>query len=51
MMARIRELVDPARIRYLIANHGEIDHSGAIPHVLARAPLAEPAEPHHGTEA
>mgnify|MGYP005851599603 CR=1 FL=1 len=41
MMARIRELVDPSRIRYLIANHGEIDHSGAIPHLLANAPQAE----------
>ncbi len=41
MMARIREVVDPARIRYLIANHGEVDHSGAIPYVLGSAPQAE----------
>jgi anaerobic nitric oxide reductase flavorubredoxin len=41
MMARIREVVDPAEIRYLIANHGEVDHSGAIPYVLRHAPQAE----------
>lgn len=50
MMARIRELVDPARIRYLIANHGEIDHSGAIPFVLRNAPQAELICSRKGTE-
>jgi flavorubredoxin len=40
MFRRIAEIVDPARIDYLIANHGELDHSGAIPAVLARAPEA-----------
>jgi anaerobic nitric oxide reductase flavorubredoxin len=40
MFRRIAEIVDPARIDYLIANHGELDHSGAIPAVLARAPQA-----------
>jgi len=40
MFRRIAEVVDPARIDYLIANHGELDHSGAIPAVLARAPQA-----------
>jgi flavorubredoxin len=37
---RIAEVVDPGRIDYVIANHGELDHSGAIPAVLARAPQA-----------
>lgn len=41
MFRRIAEIVDPARIDYLIANHGELDHSGAIPAVLDRAPNAE----------
>lgn len=41
MLGRIRELVDPGRIDYLIANHGEIDHSGAIPEVLKLAPQAK----------
>lgn len=50
MMARIRELIDPAQIRYLIANHGESDHSGAIPHVLAHAPQARLICTRKGTE-
>jgi len=40
LFRHIAEIVDPARIDYLIANHGELDHSGAIPAVLARAPHA-----------
>ncbi|MGB5931488.1 MAG: flavodoxin domain-containing protein [Anaerolineae bacterium] len=40
MLGRIRELVDPERIDYIIANHGEIDHSGAIPEVMKLAPQA-----------
>lgn len=40
MFGRIAEIVDPARIDYLIVNHAELDHSGAIPAVLARAPNA-----------
>ncbi len=40
MFRHIAEVVDPARIDYLVANHGELDHSGAIPAVLARAPQA-----------
>ncbi len=50
MMARIRELIDPARIRHLIANHGEVDHSGAIPYVLAHAPQAQLYCSRKGTE-
>lgn len=40
LFRHITEIVDPAQIDYLIANHGELDHSGAIPAVLARAPGA-----------
>jgi flavorubredoxin len=40
MFRRIAEIVDPARIDYLIANHGEPDHSGAIAEVMRRAPGA-----------
>ncbi len=50
MMERIRELVDPADIRYLIANHGELDHSGSIPYVLDEAPEAELICTQKGTE-
>ncbi len=34
MLARIREIINPGKIRYLVANHGEVDHSGAIPYLL-----------------
>ncbi len=40
LFEHIAEIIDPAKIDYLIANHGEIDHSGAIPAVLRRAPQA-----------
>lgn len=40
MFRHIAEVVDPARIDYLVANHGELDHSGGIPAVMARAPHA-----------
>ena len=40
LFRRVAEVVDPARIDYLVANHGELDHSGAIPAVLRRAPEA-----------
>lgn len=31
MLERIRDVVDPAKIDYIIANHVEMDHSGSIP--------------------
>jgi flavorubredoxin len=40
MMARIREIIDPAKIDYIIANHVESDHSGAIAEILKHAPNA-----------
>lgn len=40
MLRHIAEVVDLARIDYVIANHGEPDHSGAIPAVMERAPNA-----------
>ena len=50
MMDRIGEIVDPAQIRYLIANHGELDHSGAIPYVLDNVPGVELFCTRKGTE-
>ena len=41
MMAKIREVIDPAKIRYVIANHAEMDHSGSLEQILAAAPDAE----------
>jgi flavorubredoxin len=41
MMARIREIVDPRKIDYLISNHTEPDHSGSIRRTLEVAENAE----------
>jgi len=40
MFDRISSVIDPRKIDYMIANHAEMDHSGAIPHVLERVPNA-----------
>ncbi|MDR0477426.1 MAG: flavodoxin domain-containing protein, partial [Desulfobulbaceae bacterium] len=32
--ARIKEVIDPAKIDYLIVNHVEMDHSGALPKMM-----------------
>lgn len=34
MMERIRSIIDPAKIDYVISNHVEMDHSGALPDVM-----------------
>ncbi len=34
MLARIRSVVDPAKIQYIISNHSEMDHSGCLPEVI-----------------
>jgi len=33
MMERIKELIDPSKIDYIISNHVEIDHSGSLPKI------------------
>jgi flavorubredoxin len=35
MMARIRSVVEPGKIDYIISNHSEMDHSGSLPEVIA----------------
>ena len=40
LFRNISEIVEPSRIDFLVANHGEMDHSGAMPAVLDRAPNA-----------
>lgn len=39
-LEKIRSLVDPLRIEYLVLNHTEADHSGAVPWVVDIAPNA-----------
>ena len=41
MIGRIGEIVEPEKIDYVIANHVETDHSGAIAEVLKHAPNAK----------
>jgi flavorubredoxin len=41
MLSRIKEVVDPSRIDYIVANHVEMDHSGSLPKMLKMAPKAK----------
>ena len=41
MVARIREVVDPSKIDYIVSNHVEMDHSGSLPKMLLLAPDAK----------
>ncbi|MDW7777037.1 MAG: FprA family A-type flavoprotein [Methanosarcinales archaeon] len=41
MLERIRDIIDPARIDYVIANHVEMDHSGSLPAVMEAIPNAK----------
>lgn len=40
MMERIRDVIDPGKIDYVIANHVEMDHSGGIPAIQKACPNA-----------
>ncbi len=37
MLARIREIIDPEKIDYIVANHVEMDHSGSLPKIMEYA--------------
>ncbi len=39
-MDKLRTLIDPAKIDYVIVNHSEPDHSGALAHLLENCPNA-----------
>ena len=41
MLSRIKEVIDPSEIKYIISNHTEMDHSGAIDKLLEYCPDAE----------
>jgi len=41
MIERIKEIIDPSKIDYIIANHVESDHSGSISEILKHAPNAK----------
>lgn len=40
-MEKIRRVADPAKIDYVVVNHVEPDHAGALPEVLKAAPNAK----------
>lgn len=40
MFARISSVIDPQKIDYVISNHVEMDHSGALPFILEKIPNA-----------
>ncbi|MCE5284898.1 MAG: FprA family A-type flavoprotein [Pelosinus sp.] len=41
MIERISQIIDPAKIDYVITNHVEPDHSGSLPKLMERAPHAK----------
>jgi flavorubredoxin len=40
LIRNIKEIVDPAKIDIVVANHSEVDHSGGLPAVMALNPQA-----------
>ncbi|MBN2733233.1 MAG: FprA family A-type flavoprotein [Methanomicrobiaceae archaeon] len=38
MLDRVKEIIDPEKIDYIIANHVEIDHSGGLPKIAKMIP-------------
>lgn len=59
MIGKIRRIISPEKIDHIIINHGEMDHSGALPALLELCPKAkvfgtakcrETLERHYGEE-
>lgn len=40
MLERIKSVIDPSKIDYIVSNHVEMDHSGSIPKILELCPNA-----------
>ncbi len=41
MLDRIKEIVDPSKIDYVVSNHVEADHSGSLPDIMKIVPDAK----------
>ena len=41
LLSRVRCIIDPAKIDYLVVNHVEPDHSGSVPRIMEAAPGAK----------
>jgi flavorubredoxin len=50
MLGRIREIVDPEKIDYVISNHLEMDHSGSLPEIMKIAKNARVISSEKGKE-
>jgi len=50
LIENIREVVDPAKIDMVVANHAEVDHSGGLPAVMRHAPNATVVVSQRGKE-
>lgn len=40
LISRIKQIIDPSKIDYIVSNHVEMDHSGALPKMMELAPNA-----------
>jgi len=50
LIENIREVIDPAKIDIVVANHAEADHSGSLPEVMRYAPNATVVVSPRGSE-
>ena len=50
LIQNISEVVDPAKIDIMVANHAEVDHSGSLPAVMRYAPNAAVVVSQRGKE-
>ena len=40
LLDNVAKLIDPAKVEYVIANHGELDHAGSLPRICEAMPNA-----------
>lgn len=50
MIERIREIIDPSKIDYVVSNHVEMDHSGSLPEIMKIAVNAQVIATEKGKE-
>jgi len=50
MIERIREIIDPSKIDYIVSNHVEMDHSGSLPEIMKIAVNAQVVATEKGKE-
>ena len=41
LLERVSQIIDPTKIDYIVCNHTESDHSGALPAIMEKAPQAK----------